>query len=78
MSISINIDWKAEAICFAKENNSNRECVVQLIELAMQKGALLAFESINNRLKEVSSNLDKKRKESEPHQQIYKPIKLDY
>lgn len=72
-----NINWKAEALEFAKAHNTNREMVIQLVEKAMQHGATLMVIKTTEKLKGVCADLEKRHKESAPHKQQTKLIDVD-
>jgi hypothetical protein len=72
-----NINWKAEALEFAKAHNTNREMVVQLVEQAMKHGAFLMVEKMTAKIKEVREDLEKKHKQSAPHKRQTKMIEVD-
>ena len=42
MSLS-DTNWRAEALEFAKQNDSRNHMVVQLVEAAMKRGAAIVF-----------------------------------
>jgi hypothetical protein len=69
------INWRAEALEFAKRADSNREVVIQLIEMAMQRGAIIAIAETTKILKEADTGLTKRRADSVP-QHMIKPIEL--
>jgi len=76
MSLS-GINWRGEALEFAKKHNSNREMVLQLVELAMKHGAEIAIGEMSDMVHEVNSNLQKKRIASAPHKEIKRQIQID-
>ena len=72
-----NINWKAEALEFAKAHNTNREMVIQLVEKAMKHGATLMVIKTTEKLKGACDDLDRRHKESAPHKNQVKPIEVD-
>ena len=72
-----NINWRAEALEFAKAHNTSREMVIQLVEKAMQHGATLMVIKVTNKLKVVGSDLERRHKESAPHKHQSKLIDVD-
>ena len=76
-SFMTKINWRAEALEFAKAHNTNREMVIQLVEKAMQHGAFLMVEKVTAKIKEAREDLEKKHKESAPHKHQSKMIEMD-
>ena len=71
------INWKAEALEFAKVHDSRNHMVIQLVEKAMKHGAFLMVEKMTNRIKVARKDLEKKHKQSAPHKKVMKPIELE-
>ena len=77
MNNMTNINWKAEALEFAKVHDTRNHMVIQLVEKAMQHGATLMVEKITDRIKESRIDLEKRHKESIPHKLQTKMIDVD-
>lgn len=56
------INWKAEALAFAKQHNSNQACVIQLLEKAMQHGAGIVASAASQQIKMSTLQLKMRRK----------------
>lgn len=75
--MSLNtINWRGEALEFAKANDQNRESSVAIIEKAMKHGATLAVIETTNLVSSANDDLKKKRDASAPHREIKIPIEL--
>lgn len=75
--MSLNtINWRGEALAFAKANDQNRESSVAIIEKAMKHGATLLVIGITNSVSSANADLKKKRDASAPHREIKKPIEV--
>ena len=71
------IDWRAEALAFAKKHDTRTAMVVQLVELAMRRGAAIAIEGATEMIHDVGVDLKKKIKASEPHKSLTRTINLN-
>ena len=72
------IDWRAEALEFARQNDSRNHMVVQLVELAMKRGAEILTDSITKKIIETRKELERQHELSAPHLNTVQPIKLDH
>ena len=70
----LNINWKSEALEFAKLHDTRNHMVIQLVEKAMMRGAEIAVAGVSEKLKVVNRELEKKRRESRPHEHQFKPL----
>jgi hypothetical protein len=73
-----SIDWRAEALEFARQNDTRNHMVIQHVELAMKRGAEILTAVIAKKIIEARIGLEKQHELSAPHSNIIKPIKLDH
>ena len=71
------INWKSEALEFAKVHDSRNQVVIQLIEKAMKHGAVLMVIKTTEKIKSVRVELEKAHKLSAPHKKQTKMIEVD-
>lgn len=73
--MSLNsINWKAEALEFAKQHDQNRDSSVAIIEKVMKKGAELVVCETIALVQIASSDLRAAHNTSAPHREIKKHI----
>lgn len=70
------MNFKADAVEFVRLNNCANSTPVELIQKAMNYGAIKLGEKTLGELKLVIKDLDKRHKESAPHLEIRKPIEI--
>jgi hypothetical protein len=73
----MNINFHKDAVEFVRENNCACHTPVELIERAMIVGGIITAKHFNQRIFMAASDLDKKRKESRPHDHQSKPILIE-
>ena len=70
----MQINFKAEAVEFVRDNSCACHAPVELIQKAMEHGAMKIADRIGKRLTAANLVLEKKRRDSRPHDHQYKPL----
>lgn len=71
------INWRVEALEFAKQNDQNRDSSVAIIEKAMKRGAELGIAGAFEMVHAVSVDLKKKIIASQPHKSLTRTITIE-
>lgn len=71
------IDWRAEALAFAKKHDTRTIMVVQMVEEAMKAGASIAVGAATELVHNVSVDLKRKQAASAPHKSETKTININ-